>query len=563
MTVPDAPLGREGEHREHSFHNCPRRRLAERLSFPVASSPVAPTDIRPSSSSPQRWLVRGDVDGFFGLFLDNLLQLMLITALCPLVCGLPLSLVAGTILPGAAVSILAGNLFYAWQARRLMRTTGRTDVTALPYGINTPSLLAFIFLIMGPVYQSTGNPTLSWQAGLLACLLSGLIEIAGAFVGDWVRRHTPRAALLSALAGIAITFIAVGFVFQIFASPLVGLLPMLLILFAYASRVRLPLGLPAGLVAVMLGIALAWLLRAFGVPAFEPPADVGSLGWHWPRPVPQDLFALLTSPSGWQYLAVIFPMGLFNVIGALQNLESAEAAGDRFDTRSSLLVNGAGTILAAFFGSAFPTTIYIGHPGWKAMGARAGYSTLNGVAIALLCLAGGMGAVLSVVPVEVALGILLWIGLIILAQSFQEVPKSHALAVGLGLVPALGAWALVLVETSLRVAGSSLFEAAPRFGGDLYVRGIIALNQGFLLTSMILAALLVQVIERRFLQAALWAGVAALLAWFGLIHAYELTPAGVQNKFGFGAAPDFALIYGLGALCLVGLHFHNRSSTEP
>jgi AGZA family xanthine/uracil permease-like MFS transporter len=66
-----------------------------------------------------------------------------------------------------------------------MRKTGRTDVTALPYGINTPSLFAYVFLVMGPIYQETGNPTLVWQVGLFACLMSGLMEMAGAFVGDW------------------------------------------------------------------------------------------------------------------------------------------------------------------------------------------------------------------------------------------------------------------------------------------------------------------------------------------------------------------------------------------
>lgn len=505
-----------------------------------------------------RWLVRGDIDGFFGLFLDNLLQLMLITALCPVVAGLPNELVYERILPGAALSILVGNLFYAWQARRLMRLTGRTDVTALPYGINTVSLLAFIFLIMGPIYQATQNPTLAWQAGLLACLINGIMEIGCAFFGDWVRRHTPRAALLSALAGIAITFIAMGFVFQIFASPAVALLPMLLILFAYASRVRLPLGLPGGFLAVLVGIGAAWALRAAGFPHLEPVATGDSLGFHPPVPVPGDLFALLTSPTGWQYLAVIFPMGLFNVVGSLQNLESAEAAGDRFETRPSLLVNGCCSVVAAFFGSAFPTTIYIGHPGWKAMGARAGYSILNGVVIALLCLVGGMTMVLRVVPIEVALGILLWIGLIITAQAFQEVPRSHALAVGLGLVPALASWALLLVETTLRVAGSSLFAAAPLFKNDLYIHGVIALSQGFMLSSMVLSALLVQVIERRFVAAAVWAGIAALFSQVGLIHAYTLTPAGVQNKFGLAAAPDFAVVYGLGALFLLGLQFTAR-----
>ncbi|MCE2487586.1 MAG: hypothetical protein J4F42_18900, partial [Desulfurellaceae bacterium] len=278
-------------------------------------------------------IVRGDIDGFFGLFIDNLIQLMLIAVLGAVVCGFPPELVTGRILPGAALSILFGNAFYAWQARQLMQATGRNDVTALPYGINTPSVFAYFFLIMGPIYQLTGDSTLAWQAGLFACFLSGVLETVGAFVGDWLRRYTPRAALLAALAGIAITFIAMGFIFQIFASPAIALLPMLIILVSYASRKTLPLGLPGGLVAVLTGVGLAWLLRAFGWSVFEPPTDTYAFGVHLPQPVPADLFALLSSGEGWRYLSVIVPMGLFNVIGSLQNLESAEAAGDRYETR--------------------------------------------------------------------------------------------------------------------------------------------------------------------------------------------------------------------------------------
>jgi AGZA family xanthine/uracil permease-like MFS transporter len=508
------------------------------------------------------WFVRGDIDGFFGLFVDNLLQLMLIAVLCRAVAGLPEELVTGRVLPGAAVSILLGNLFYARQARRLMRQTGRDDVTALPYGINTPSLFAYVLLIMGPVYQETKNPTLAWQAGLFACLLSGVMETGGAFVGDWVRRHTPRAALLAALAGVAITFIAMGFVFQIFASPAIALVPMMLTLVAYASRRKFPLGLPGGLVAVLTGVGLAWGLRALGLPFFTPAAEPYTLALHAPTPVPGDVFALLTDVTGWKYLAVIFPMGLFNVVGSLQNLESAEAAGDRYDTRLSLLANGIGSLAAAFFGSAFPTTIYIGHPAWKAMGARAGYSVLNGVVVTLLCLLGGITLVLKVVPLEAALGILLWIGIIITAQAFQEVPKSHALAVAFGLIPSLAAWALLLVETSVRAAGKTLFEVAPAFGTDLYIHGMIALNQGFLLSAMILAAILVFVIEQEFLRAAGWTAVAAVLSLVGLIHAYELTPVGVQNKFGLAAAPAFAVMYGLTAVLLVLFHVAGQAGGE-
>ena len=517
-----------------------------------------------------RWFVRGDIDGFFGLFIDNLLQLMLIVVLCEKICGLPGDFVTRRILPGAAISILLGNLFYAWQARRLMRRTGRDDVTALPYGINTPSLFAYIYLIMGPIYREhaaqdpTAAATLAWQAGLFACFVSGVMETAGAFVGDWLRRYTPRAALLSALAGIAITFIAMGFVFQLFASPAIAVIPMLMILFTYSG----------GLVAVIMGMVLAWVLHAMGFDQWQPSSPPYELGFYPPSPVPDDLFALFASGSGWQYMTVIVPMGLFNVVGSLQNLESAEAAGDHYETRPSLMANGIGTLIASFLGSPFPTTIYIGHPGWKAMGARAGYSIVNGVVVTVLCLAGGINLILKVVPLEATLGILLWIGIIMTAQAFETVPRRHALAVAFGLVPALAAWAYLLISTTVIVAffaaGGPGSEAAaninlPALNQGLeneliYFHGICALRQGYLLTSMIFAALLVYVIDRQFLAACAWAVTAAILSMIGLIHAYDLTPMGVVNKFGLWAAPPFAIAYWVAAALLLILHLAGYSN---
>src|ERR1700733_9673636 len=158
------------------------------------------------SSSTQKtylngWFVPNDIDGFFGLFVDNLCQLVVIVGLCPIIAGLPVELVVGRILPGIAVSLVAGNLFYAWQARRLSQLTGK-PVTALPFGVNTVSLFAFIFLILGPVYRETNNAELAWRVSLVAGFLGGALEIAASFFGAWIRRHTPRAALLSTLAGV-------------------------------------------------------------------------------------------------------------------------------------------------------------------------------------------------------------------------------------------------------------------------------------------------------------------------------------------------------------------------
>lgn len=157
------------------------------------------------------------------------------------------------------------STYYSWQAWTIARRESRDDVTALPYGINTVSLVSFIFLIMAPLYAETKNTTLVWQAGIFSCFLSGVIEIIGAFTGHWLRRVTPRAALLSALAGIAITFIAMGFVFQLFASPAIAIVPMMMLLLAYAGGVRFPFSVPGGLIAVLTGVWTGLDSHAFWV----------------------------------------------------------------------------------------------------------------------------------------------------------------------------------------------------------------------------------------------------------------------------------------------------------
>jgi AGZA family xanthine/uracil permease-like MFS transporter len=296
-------------------------------------------------------------------------------------------------------------------------------------------------------------------------------------------------------------------------------------------------------------VALAWVLPREWT-HFAPSTAPVALSLHLPQSSFKDAFSLLLDPKGWRYLAVIFPMGLFNVIGSLQNLESAEAAGDHYETKPSLLVNGIATVGAACLGSAFPTTIYIGHPGWKAMGARWGYSIINGAVITLLCLTGGLALIQKVVPLETTLGILLWIAIIITAQAFQETPKPHALAVAVGFIPAFASWALLLIDTSLRISGTTLFAMAPKFGSDLYIYGTIALSQGFLLTSMILSAVVVFMVEKQLDKAALWCFTASVLSFFGVIHAFTLTESGVQNKFGINAAPEFTVAYLMVAVVL-------------
>ena len=390
------------------------------------------------------YLVRGDIDGFFGLIVDNLVQFLVVSGLLMGIYGMPAEIVFGVIFPGAAISLLLGNAYYTFQARRLALRERRDDVCALPYGINTPSMYAFTFFIIGPVWAANraalGDAQaarLAWHICLAAAFLSGVLEISGAAVGAWIRRVTPRAALLATLAGIAISLIAMPFVIHMFSRPLLCFLPLAIILACYFGKLRLPFGLPGGLAAVAAGAALAWLGGQMDPQAVR--SSVEGLGLRLPRLMVGEMLSDMNLRLLLNSLPIIVPMGLMNALGTLLNIESAEAAGDSYPVPSTMSVNGLGTIVGAAFGNCFPTTVYIGHPGWKALGARSGYSLLNGVVVTLLCLTGGLGILVSLVPPEAAYPILLYIGLVICTQAFSAVDMRHYPAVCLGLVPGIAA----------------------------------------------------------------------------------------------------------------------------
>jgi AGZA family xanthine/uracil permease-like MFS transporter len=510
------------------------------------------------------WIVRGDIDGFFGLALDNLVQLLLIETLCQFVLGFPPELIYGRVLPGAAVSILLGNLFYSYQARKLAARTGRSDVCALPYGVNTVSLIAHVFLVMLPaklLATRLGAPDpsrIAWQAGLFATLCSGIMEFVLAFVAERVRKVTPRAALLSTLAGIALGFISLGFLFRTFARPVVGLATFGVVMITYFGRVRFKGRIPGGMVAVALGTLLSWIIGIAPVGA-RPSAP----SLHLPIPVFGDLLTSLGGNHLLPYLSVIIAMGLFNVVASIQNIESAEAAGDSYETRSSLMVNGIGSIAAALFGSPFPTTIYIGHPGWKALGARTGYSVLNGAFVTLICVTGTLAWIAWAIPIDAGMAIVLWIGIVISAQAFQVTPREHAPAVVLGILPGIGAWGALMAKSGLHAAGMG--GADHPFGpaliaefakSDVWIHGAFSLEQGFLFTSMLISAATVCVIERKWTAAAGWCALAAALSASGLMHSYQWTADDTVLKL----TPAWPFVIGYAVMAAV--FFTARWTTE-
>jgi AGZA family xanthine/uracil permease-like MFS transporter len=478
-------------------------------------------------------LVRGDLDGFLGIGLDNVVQLLIAVGLCQGVLGFSGPLVYQSILPAIALSYLVGNCFYAWQAHRLGRKEGRTDACALPYGLNTPTMVAFAFLVMLPAKNlaaaaGAADPArTAWQMGLAACFFSGLVELLIAVAANWIRRVTPAAAMLATLAGIGLAFLTMGFLLQAVARPLVGLLALVVLLAMSFGRFRFKWGLTAVVVSVIIGTLFSWATRLAPIG----PSPVGQIGLYLPHLAFADLGVLSSPKQLLPYLSVILPMSLLSGISSLQNIESAQAAGDAYSARSSLMINGLGTLVGACLGSPFPLTIYIGHPGWKALGARAGYSVLNGLFIALLCLTGSTALIAWLVPEDAGLAIVIWVGLIITLQAFDVVPVRQWVAIVIGLLPALGAWISQLIKNALRISASpadvpGIFSPAMLekwHQHNLFLDGAFALEQGFVFTATIWAAMLFYIIDRRFMLAAAWSLVGTGLSLLGLIHSWKFS----------------------------------------
>ncbi len=495
-----------------------------------------------------RWVVKGDFDGLFGLGLNNFINFLLIINLSLFVLGFSVELVVERILPAMGAAILFGNIFYGWQARRLGIRTGRNDVTALPYGINLLPIFFFIFYVMLPAQQialsqgltKEAADIIAWKAGVIACIGSGLIEVFGSFFVHHIRKVAPRAALLSALAVIGIFFIGADYCFRAYAFPAIGIPTLLLTLYFYYGGVRLKWNLPGGLIVLVVGVAIAWITHWMGLnsPVSGLTGTGLQLGIYLPGAY--GLSALGALGEMISYAAIILPMGLINVVGSMQAIESAAAAGDEFAPRETLVVNGVGSLIAGGLGSPFPTTLYIGHLGMKQIGARAGYSIMNGVAMALLCLTGSFGLIARYVPIEAGMAILIWVGFTIGAQAFQAVPRRHAPAIIAGLIPGIGAFTALISKRILGAVGYGSPEQpyGPELftdltaKGNLYAEGVFALEQGWLYCSIVLTAAMVAIIDRKSKALMGWLAGGAALAAMGIIHHYRVIDRDITTALG-------------------------------
>src|SRR6516225_3258900 len=285
-----------------------------------------------SDIKPAIW-TRGDWNAFFGFGTNILVNLLTLTGLLRFVLKMPERLVFGRILPATGMMLFLSTVYYAWLAYKLARQTGRNHVCALPSGVSVPHMFVVTFVITLPITTKTGDPVKGWEAGLMWVFVQSFVLMAGGFIAPVIRKITPRAALLGTLAGVSIAFISMRPAQDMFMTPLIGITCFAIILASWFGGVRYFGGVPAGLVAIGVGTIIAWGSTVFGLnwggmsvaglsQAFS------NFSFSLPIPAVNHVFA------GFQFLGVILvtaiPFGIYDLVEAMDNVESAEAAGDRY-----------------------------------------------------------------------------------------------------------------------------------------------------------------------------------------------------------------------------------------
>src|SRR6201989_3372786 len=474
-----------------------------------------------SASQPALW-TPGDWNAFFGFGTNILVNMLVLTGLLRFVLKMPDSLVFGRILPALGLMMCLSTFYYAWLAYRLAQKTGRSDVCALPSGVSVPHMFIVTFVIMLPITIKTGDPIKGWSAGLVWVFFQSFILMIGGFIAPYIRKITPRAALLGTLAGVSVTFISMRPALEMYMTPQIGLVCFAIILVSWFGGVKYPKNIPAGLVAIAVGMIIAWGSNLFGLGlgglSLKGVGDAfASFGFSVPIPASGQVF------SGFEFLGIILvtaiPFGIYDLVEAMDNVESAEAAGDEYPTTRVLTADGIVSLIGCLMGNPFINAVYIGHPGWKAMGGRIGYSAATGIMVVLLSWFGVISLILGSVPVVARSPLLLYIGMLIGAQAFQTTPTSHAPAIILAFTPHLAAWCKTLMDGALGAAGTS--AAAIGFDklgqvGVLY-HGLEGLGGGSILTGLVLGAIGVFVIEKKFAEASAFALAGAVLTFFGFI----------------------------------------------
>jgi len=501
----------------------------------------------------------GDINSFLFLFADNLSSLLAITAEMVFIPNIVFNfkpdhvpvgsgsyagatvkdykdayvkMVWGKISPGIGLSLLFGNLWYAWMAAKLAKKEGRTNVTALPYGINTPAGFLTVFMVMLPILfdNNPANTEISpedladrvFKGAACANFIGGLFEIVGMVCGKFLRDNIPRAALFGPVCGVGFVWLGFNPLIDVMREPIIGLIPLLVIFiafFANGGKGWYPQKLPVAFVVMAVGTVMWWLGAARHDTEKrelnDPSKMVDVLDDVRKNFAFRNEMVMFTVLGGFKYMtsnavAIHLPISIVSFIETIENVEMAAIKGDSYNLNEAMLVDGLGTLVGAICGSPLPTTVYIGHARYKVANAKYAYSVLNGVTLFLLFMSGILPLVVYAIdPITIGC-VLIAVGLMIVQLSLQSSASRHYPCLMVGIMFIIADMVFFdHFDATVRVATRSIGR----------MKGVMNMAPGGgILCSLIVPAILCDLVDGRFFRGAIYCLIASALSFTGLMH---------------------------------------------
>lgn len=513
-----------------------------------------------------------DINAGFAFFLDAVVNMFVLAGLLIGAFDFPVDYVFGRIIPGAIAGIIAGNATYIWFAKRTARETGNEALTSIPLGIDLPTIFGVCFFIIGPTY-TLGVDTLgvdaaanqAWVLGMAATFWMAIVKFGLSFFGRLMQQELPQMALIGAMAGIATVWLGAEAIYGIFELPEVGIVSLIIMAFALIAGHRLPFSMPGAVIAIVAGTVLYYILAYAGAGGSYVVSAAPALEPALPKPAIAGLFAMFGDVTN--YLGIILPFALLIAASSVNIVTGARVIGDTYDAGNVVRIDSFATAVSALFGGVVQTTPYFGHATYKRMGARTNYAI---GAVSFIAIGGFVGVIAfasQMIPAAVLKPILVVVACDIMRLAFTGGDVRHAPALLFAIVPG------VLNYTFTKVSDlyGRIGETAQQALGSEWMAGynlLGAMSKGYILTSILWGALIVWIIDRKLVRAALAAFAAALCTEFGIIHSVSPSagmylPWAIGDLGGLEVLPHrLATGYLVAGLMLLGFHMTKNGSAS-
>lgn len=478
---------------------------------------------------------KSDFDATMGVFFDGFTKVIIaVGALSKILAP---ELLFGKVMVGLSISVFALHVYFWYAAEKMKAKTNTDDYVALPGGVSAYRFFIYLFAIFFVVLDKNG-PETALKVTIMANFLGSIVFILGTWIVPYLMKVIPGAAIFGALAGASLAFLGINVMQNsITTMPIIGFITTFIIFMIYLGNIKTKL--PAVLIAIVVGIGIAWAGVFFG---FTPETVVSSaalsdslntLGFYLPK-FSIDFLNVEILSLTLPFLPLIIAFAIGDVVNVILGVEQAKAVGHDYNEKEIIFAIGVFSLISAFLGNPFPFTIFFGYNTWKEINAGSAYSIATGLIYLGLGITGAFAFISNVIPTAAVGGILVFIALVSTAQTFETSEKKYFSAIAFALL-------FPLIEVLVTLMGQNASDLVP---------GLVPLAQGATITAIILSSAVIFIIDNKWKKASICFVASCLLSVIGLIHAPQI---------GFMTNPQYSITYAILAVLMIVPELINKN----